>query len=109
MLQPCKADDAQSIGISVFNIGGLFMCIYIGFTLSCICMFVEYKYFINKPWDDEEEETGIWRNKPPIKVFGKPAIQTPYRKIYQPRPKIGQYWIDREREGEDARPLSNRF
>lgn len=44
----CQDSKKQSDGISIYNIGGVFIVIFIGVVLACITLVIEYWYFKGK-------------------------------------------------------------
>lgn len=46
--KPCQDSRKQSDGISINNIGGVFIVIFIGVVLACITLMIEYWYFGGK-------------------------------------------------------------
>ena len=43
--QNCEKQDDQSGGISINNIGGVFIVIFVGIGLACITLIAEYYYY----------------------------------------------------------------
>lgn len=41
----CDKEDDQSAGISIRNIGGVFIVIFVGIGLACVALVVEYYYY----------------------------------------------------------------
>lgn len=44
----CQDSKKQSDGISIYNIGGVFIVIFIGVVLACLSLAIEYWFFRNK-------------------------------------------------------------
>ena len=48
ILKKCEEEKEDTIGISVENIGGIFVCIFTGIFLALISLVVEYFYYKDK-------------------------------------------------------------
>ncbi|XP_046384858.1 ionotropic receptor 25a [Ischnura elegans] len=51
----CEKQDEQSEGISVQNIGGVFIVIFVGIGLACVTLAFEYWWYRHKRSDDEDQ------------------------------------------------------
>ncbi|THK33242.1 ionotropic receptor 25a, partial [Diachasma alloeum] len=47
--KPCEKEDDQSEGISIQNIGGVFIVIFVGIALACITLAFEYWWYRHRP------------------------------------------------------------
>lgn len=77
----CGKDDDQSDGISIQNIGGVFIVIFVGIGLACITLVFEYYYYRYRPQARQKHQQASQRNKAknpitsinPIKFNLRPA------------------------------------
>ncbi|XP_034939121.1 ionotropic receptor 25a-like [Chelonus insularis] len=78
----CEKEDDQSDGISIQNIGGVFIVIFVGIILACMTLAFEYWYYRYRPQMQEKKRQqmtkGSSQEVKPIKFTLKPraAFQT---------------------------------
>ncbi|ODM93591.1 Glutamate receptor ionotropic, kainate 2 [Orchesella cincta] len=63
----CPKDDNQSDGISIHNIGGVFIVIFVGIVMACFTLVFEYWWYRKRNIAEEMAEMAL----PPPKEFGQ--------------------------------------
>lgn len=74
----CEAEDNQSEGISIHNIGGVFLVIFVGIVFACITLAIEYWYYryrgrVNDLQETSSPKTKIMKMIKPIRFNLHPA------------------------------------
>lgn len=72
----CEKPEDQSDGISIQNIGGVFIVIFVGIGMACITLVVEYWYYRYRrnPQIADEAEIKIRHNQR-LKTIGKQTVR----------------------------------
>nr|ALG36131.1 ionotropic receptor 1 [Sclerodermus sp. MQW-2015] len=84
MMKICEKEDDQSDGISIQNIGGVFIVIFVGIALACLTLAFEYWWFRYRPRANE------LRAKRASQLDGKATkVIKPIRISLQPAPTHG--------------------
>ncbi|KAG7201200.1 hypothetical protein KM043_003987 [Ampulex compressa] len=78
----CELEDDQSDGISIYNIGGVFVVIFLGIVLACCTLAFEYLYYRRRG-----RVTDLGRSSPPKSKLSKAT--KPIRFNLQPAPTHG--------------------
>lgn len=78
MRKECVTEDDQSDGISIHNIGGVFLVIFVGIVLACFTLAFEYWYYrhrakVSELKDDVSPKTKIMKAVKPIRFNLHPA------------------------------------
>lgn len=61
----CEKQDDQSDGISIQNIGGVFIVIFVGIGLACVTLAFEYYWYKYRKFSKGIEVQGIRKNDKP--------------------------------------------
>ena len=74
----CEKADDQSDGISIKNIGGVFIVIFVGIGLACLTLIFEYYYYRYRPQakqlhQNQKSKLKSGQNIKPIKFNLRPA------------------------------------
>lgn len=76
----CKKEDDQSDGISIQNIGGVFIVILVGIVLACGTLAFEYYWYRYRPMIQQQNRSTTNKFPPqdikPIRFNLKPAKQS---------------------------------
>ncbi|XP_037068272.1 ionotropic receptor 25a-like isoform X1 [Pollicipes pollicipes] len=86
----CEREDDQSEGISIQNIGGVFIVIFVGIALACITLLGEYWYY--KYWKPSRVTSP--QNPKILAVRPDPAAKTNFNTEYKSRPGDQPYELN---------------
>lgn len=88
----CDLENNQSDGISIHNIGGVFLVIFVGIIFACLTLALEYWYYRHRAKVNELQttppKTNIAKIIKPIRFNLHPAPTQGFQTISQLRPRF---------------------